>query len=257
MSLKITIKPLTSEAFEVDVAEATTVAELKDLILEKRGIANYRQALVLGKQPLEDAQPLSEYEIKSGVTLTLLIKDTDSKLKGKTLFQKLRDGPDEQKMASMRLHLNNDEGKCLLAVRWKSDWEDEYVTSGGCSKYHTFHLEYHRLLKGTFVMDGDTVVCTWEKSAKYTHCLDGSHICGDFSAPIPEWKLEPESSPFCFAKDWERLSLSNLQQVEQMSEGKSGLEVLKPSELSLGLFEAQKIDELILIFGDNFNATGS
>lgn len=71
--ITVSIKPLTEKAFDVDVQLSDTVLSLKEKIREIKNIPKEELFLVFSGKKLEDHKKLSEYDIKNGVTIYLVI----------------------------------------------------------------------------------------------------------------------------------------------------------------------------------------
>eukprot|EP00425_Heterocapsa_triquetra_P047038 CAMPEP_0195074464 /NCGR_PEP_ID=MMETSP0448-20130528/17561_1 /TAXON_ID=66468 /ORGANISM="Heterocapsa triquestra, Strain CCMP 448" /LENGTH=835 /DNA_ID=CAMNT_0040106721 /DNA_START=33 /DNA_END=2540 /DNA_ORIENTATION=+ len=74
---KIIVKTLTGKTMEIDVNEADTIADLKDKIQAKDGIAPDQQRLIYAGQQLDDTKLLSEYtsssQLEDGKAMVYLV----------------------------------------------------------------------------------------------------------------------------------------------------------------------------------------
>jgi hypothetical protein len=70
----ITVKTLTGRIFDLDVTQATTVQGAKLLIAQSEGIPTHMQRLIYCGKQLEDGRTMSDYNLKAGAQLHLVLR---------------------------------------------------------------------------------------------------------------------------------------------------------------------------------------
>ncbi|CAG8588409.1 1857_t:CDS:2 [Diversispora eburnea] len=70
----ITIEQITGKATELEVESCENISSVKRKFQDKEGIEPENQRLIFKDKPLDDKKMLSEYNIKNGDTLHLVVR---------------------------------------------------------------------------------------------------------------------------------------------------------------------------------------
>lgn len=71
---QVFVKMLSGMNITLNVELSDTIKNVKQMIHEKQGVPAYHQRLVYGGKPLEDGRTLSDYNVKEGATLHLVLR---------------------------------------------------------------------------------------------------------------------------------------------------------------------------------------
>tara|TARA_R110002050_G_scaffold235674_5_gene371577 strand:- start:824 stop:1057 length:234 start_codon:yes stop_codon:yes gene_type:complete len=71
--MQIKVKNLAGRATTIDVEPTDTIEKIKERVEEKEGIPPLQQRLIFGGRAMADAKTASDYNIKAGDTLHLVL----------------------------------------------------------------------------------------------------------------------------------------------------------------------------------------
>ncbi|CAG8450309.1 12655_t:CDS:2 [Acaulospora morrowiae] len=72
--MQIIVKNITGKCIEIEVEACDTILSVKHKIQEKEGIEPKHQRLIFKEKQLEESKMLSEYDIRNGSTVHLVLR---------------------------------------------------------------------------------------------------------------------------------------------------------------------------------------